>query len=154
MPGNVYGENEESLDLARIGLWFVSILLSLSAVALLCSWIFFHRYADAFVASHSSSFEGVDDPGVRSGVILGVLILRTVVALTWGFSAVYLYRELQKRREQAGVILMFYAGVCLVSFSYLAFHADLPAITVVRIVQVVVSITVLLYLFQRKIRRF
>ena len=154
MPGNVYGENEESLDLACIGLWFVSILLSLSTIALLCSWLFFHRYADAFVASHSSSFEGVDDPGVRSGVILGALILRTVVALTWGFSAVYLYRELQKRREQAGVILMFYAGVCLVSFSYLAFHADLPAITVVRIVQVVVSITVLLYLFQRKIRRF
>ena len=37
MPGNVYGENEESLDLARIGLWFVSILLSLSTIALLCS---------------------------------------------------------------------------------------------------------------------
>lgn len=37
MPGSVYGENEESLDLARIGLWFVSILLSLSTIALLCS---------------------------------------------------------------------------------------------------------------------
>jgi len=154
MPGNVYGENEESLDLARIGLWFVSILLSLSTIALLCSWLFFHRYADAFVASHSSSFEGMDDPEIRNGVILGALILRTVVALTWGFSAVYLYRELRNRREQAGLILTLYAGVCLVSFSYLAFHADLPVITAVRIVQLMVSVTLLLYLFLRKIRSF
>lgn len=87
-------------------------------------------------------------------MILGALILRTVVAVTWGFSAVYLYRELRNRREQAGLILMLYVGVCLVSFSYLAFYADLPATTVVRIVQVVVSLTLLLYLFQRKIRRF
>lgn len=49
---------------------------------------------------------------------------------------------------------MLYVGVCLVSFSYLAFHADLPVITAVRIVQLMVLVTLLLYLFLRKIRSF
>lgn len=152
MSGNARSKGEESPDLARIGLWFASILLSLSAVALLCSWIFFQRYAETFVASHPSSFEGVDDPGIRNGVILGALIFRTVLAFTWGFSVLYLYRELQRRRGEAGLILMLYAGVCLVSFSYLALHADLPAIAVVRIFQVIISVALLLYFFLRKIR--
>lgn len=142
----------------NLSLAFVSCLLIISALCLIYSLIFFEDYSDSFIANHPSSFEGVEDTKVAHIIVFIALIIRSIVALTWIGSFIYLKRFLLRHRNRSIIVLLAYASLSLLGFIYLSVHAELPAIHFLRIAQVILAsilLTLLLiFLWMEYSKRF
>lgn len=130
----------------KIVLYFVVCLLSLSASCLLYSIIFFNDYADAFIASHPDSFQGDISTSISRKIVLGALLLRLVVALTWIASFFYLKKFLIENEKYRIPTMLGYGFISLAGFAYLSLHAELHVLAVIRIVQVIVALVMILFL--------
>lgn len=137
----------------KIVLYFVVLLLFLSAACIFCSIFFFDDYVTAFIARHPSSFQGDVPTSISRKIVLGVLLLKLVVALTWITSFLYLKSFLTRNEKYRIPTMLGYGFISLAGFIYLSLHAELHVIAVIRMIQVAVALSMILFLLVDIFRR-
>ena len=124
----------------------IALVLALSALNVVLCIVSFDEYADAFVSIHRDSFNGIEDVQVERWILRGLLLIRSVVALSWIVSFFYLRKMLKKSDGNSSLIMGVYSVLSAIGFGYLVHRAELPSLVVVRSVQAVVCLALAGYL--------
>lgn len=103
----------------RMLLVVIAVVLMVSAAAIVFSWIFFPSYARGFIAAHPQSFEGLDSENRQFwGVGIG-LGIRSLVALTWVATYVYLRKLVNSADKSLPQFLLWYPLISCAGYGYL-----------------------------------
>lgn len=130
----------------REKVFLATIVLALSALNVVLCIVSFDEYADAFVSIHRDSFNGIEDVQVERWILRGLLLIRSVVALSWIASFFYLKKMLKKSDGNSSLIMGVYSVLSAIGFGYLVLRAELPSLAVVRSVQAVACLALAGYL--------
>lgn len=130
----------------KVFLATIALVLALSALNVVLCIVSFDEYADAFVSIHRDSFNGIEDVQVERWILRGLLLIRSVVALSWIASFFYLKKMLKKSDGNSSLIMGVYSVLSAIGFGYLVLRTELPSLAVVRSVQAVACLALAGYL--------
>ena len=112
-------QRKEIPAVLRVFLAVIAVVLLVSAAGIIFSWIYFPSYAREFIAAHPKSFEGIDSEERKFlGVGLG-LGIRSLVALTWVATYVYLRRLVHRADKSLPQFLLWYPVISCAGYGYL-----------------------------------
>lgn len=128
---------------ARIFLGIVFVIVGVSILNVILSWVFFDDFAKDYVQRHPESFAGIDSDAARRRAIGILLGMRGLFALGWIGSVLYLWRVVAMGSKHLVGIVVGYGLVGIGGYGWMLLRGGAPWQEVLWSIQVAGSALVL-----------
>lgn len=134
------------------------VIIGLSVITVVLSWVLFPQYSKFYIESHVGSFDSLPSQRFKDNTVIFILAVRSMFAVGWISSLMYMRRLVRACNKHLLAIISVYAVISLFGYGALVFQDSMTWQTIVRAAQALAGaglvVIVLLPPCRRSMKRY